>query len=56
MNFKSYICMSCGWVYHESDGLPEEGLAAGTRWEDIPADWQCPHCGDKKSDFNIVEF
>ncbi|MET3913490.1 rubredoxin [Variovorax sp. OAS795] len=56
MDFKSYICLSCGWVYHENDGLPEEGIAAGTRWENIPDDWRCPHCGDKKSDFNVVEF
>ncbi len=56
MDFKSYICMSCGWVYHERDGLPEEGIPAGTRWTDIPDDWQCPHCDVKKADFNVVEF
>jgi rubredoxin len=56
MNFKSYICMSCGWVYHEQDGLPEEGIAPGTRWQDIPEDWKCPHCDVRKADFNVVEF
>ena len=33
---KSYMCVICGFVYDEADGLPEEGIAAGTRWEDVP--------------------
>ena len=35
-------CMVCGWVYDEARGAPEEGIPAGTRWEDIPGDWTCP--------------
>ncbi|QIL88519.1 rubredoxin--NAD(+) reductase [Microbulbifer sp. SH-1] len=47
-------CMVCGWVYDESRGAPEEGIPAGTRWEDIPDDWTCPECGVGKEDFDMV--
>ncbi|MCA0901818.1 FAD-dependent oxidoreductase [Microbulbifer agarilyticus] len=47
-------CMVCGWIYDESKGAPEEGIAPGTRWEDIPDDWTCPECGVGKEDFDMV--
>jgi rubredoxin len=53
---KTYQCIVCGFIYDESAGLPGEGIAAGTRWEDIPADWSCPDCGVAKSDFEMVEI
>jgi rubredoxin len=28
----------CGWIYDEALGVPEEGIAPGTAWEDIPED------------------
>ena len=46
-----WMCGPCGWVYDEAVGLPDEGIAAGTRFEDIPADWVCPDCGVGKADF-----
>jgi rubredoxin len=49
-------CIVCGFVYDESAGLPDEGIAAGTRWADIPDDWACPDCGVAKSDFEMVEL
>ena len=45
--------MICGFIYDEA-GLPEEGIAPGTRWEDIPDDWQCPECGVGKDDFEMM--
>ncbi len=54
-NYKKYKCNTCGWIYDEAKGLPEEGIAAGTRWEDVPEDWVCPDCGMGKSDFEMVE-
>ena len=36
---KMYICIICGWVYDEKEGWPEEGIAPGTKWEDVPDDW-----------------
>ena len=52
---KKYQCIVCGWVYDEALGCPEEGIVAGTRWEDIPEDWTCPECGVGKADFEMIE-
>ncbi len=54
-NFKMFRCIVCGFEYSEADGLPDEGIAAGTRWADIPDDWCCPDCGAAKQDFEMVE-
>ncbi|WP_233470975.1 rubredoxin [Paraburkholderia caribensis] len=55
-DFKQWVCVICGWVYDEAAGLPEEGIAAGTRWSDVPEDWRCPLCDVGKEDFALVEF
>jgi rubredoxin len=55
IDMKQWQCVVCGFVYDEAKGLPEEGIVAGTRWEDIPADWACPDCGVAKADFEMVE-
>jgi rubredoxin len=49
------MCIICGWVYEEELGAPEEGLAPGTRWEDVPEFWVCPDCGAGKEDFEMIE-
>jgi rubredoxin len=54
--YKTWVCAVCGFVYNERDGAPEEGLAAGTRWADVPDDWICPDCGAVKSDFQMIEI
>lgn len=51
---KVWVCILCGFIYEEAAGMPEEGIAAGTRWEDVPADWVCPDCSVGKSDFEMV--
>jgi rubredoxin-NAD+ reductase len=48
-------CIVCGWIYDEAKGWPEDGIAPGTRWEDIPEDWVCPDCGVGKEDFVMVD-
>ena len=53
--FRTWICVVCGFVYDEENGLPEEGIEAGTRWEDIPLNWVCPDCGAGKEDFEMVQ-
>jgi rubredoxin-NAD+ reductase len=50
-----YICNICGYIYDEQLGCEEDGLAPGTKWEDIPDDWYCPDCGVTKSDFTLLE-
>jgi len=51
---RTWECIVCGYVYNEAEGDPEHGIKAGTRWEDIPADWACPECGVAKADFEMV--
>ncbi|MDI9509810.1 MAG: rubredoxin [Clostridiales bacterium] len=48
-----YVCTVCGYVYDEALGIPNQGIAAGTSWGDIPHDWLCPLCGATKSEFII---
>ena len=54
-DYSVWECLVCGWQYDESLGLPEDNIAPGTRWEDIPEDWLCPDCGVGKQDFEMVE-
>lgn len=54
--FRSWMCLVCGFVYDEAAGLPDEGIAPGTRWEDIPMNWTCPECGARKEDFEMVQI
>ena len=49
--FCLYICKACGLIYDERKGDEDSGLAAGTRFADIPEDWACPLCGVTKADF-----
>ncbi|WP_372867806.1 rubredoxin [Pseudomonas sp.] len=34
---------------------PDEGIAAGTPWSEVPDDWLCPDCGVGKADFEMQE-
>ena len=47
-----YVCDVCGYVYDEATGDPDAGIAAGTKWEDIPEDFTCPLCGVGKDQFS----
>ncbi len=40
---KKYVC-PCGYVYDPALGDPDNGVAPGTPWEDVPEDWVCPVC------------
>ncbi len=51
--WQQYICHACGYIYDEAVGDADGGLAAGTRYADIPDDWACPLCGVTKSDFEL---
>lgn len=52
---KKWECVVCGFIYDEAQGMPDDGVAAGTPWDQIPDDWECPDCGVGKSDFEMVE-
>jgi rubredoxin len=46
-----YVCSVCGYVYDPEQGDPDNGVAPGTKFEDVPDDWECPVCGASKDDF-----
>ena len=54
--YKSWMCLICGYIYSEEAGSPDEGIAPGTRWEDVPVNWTCPECGARKDDFEMVQI
>jgi len=39
---EKYVCAVCGYVF---------GIAPGTPFEKLPADWVCPVCGAGKEMF-----
>jgi Rubredoxin len=51
---QKYVCDPCGYTYDPETGDPENGIAPGTAFEDIPDDWVCPICGVDKSLFSPV--
>lgn len=53
-DFRRWVCDACGYIYDEAKGDPDSGLAPGTRYEQIPEDWQCPLCGLRKSDLRVL--
>lgn len=48
---KKYTCSLCGYVYDEAAGDPDNGIAPGTKFADLPDTWVCPLCGASKADF-----
>lgn len=41
---KEYRCAICNFVYNEAEGIPDQDIAPGTKFEDLPEDWVCPIC------------
>jgi flavin reductase (DIM6/NTAB) family NADH-FMN oxidoreductase RutF/rubredoxin len=54
-NMKKYKCLVCGYVYDPAVGDPDNGVKAGTAFEDLPEDWVCPECGASKEEFEPLE-
>ena len=52
---QKWACSLCDYVYDPELGDPENGVAAGTAWEDLPDDWICPDCGADKDMFEPVD-
>ncbi|MDR1440021.1 MAG: rubredoxin [Clostridiales bacterium] len=46
-----YVCTICGYVYDPAEGDPDNGVAAGTSFDDLPEGWECPLCGVGKDMF-----
>lgn len=56
VEFKTWQCVLCAFVYDEAAGLPEEGIQPGTRWADVPETFGCPDCSARKPDFEMIEL
>ncbi len=52
---QKYVCLVCGYVYDPAEGDPDNDIAAGTKFEDIPDDWVCPVCGAGKDEFEETD-
>ena len=52
---KDYLCTVRGYIYEPRLGDPDAGIKAGTAFEDLPEDWECPDCGSEKEDFEELE-
>lgn len=52
---KQMVCSICSYTYDEAKGIPEAGIAPGTKWEELPNDWKCPWCGAGKDAFREKE-
>ena len=50
-----FVCGVCGYVYDPKLGDPDNGVPAGTSFEELPDDWVCPDCGVGKSEFSAQE-
>lgn len=46
-----YVCTICGWEYDEEVGMPDKGIPAGTKFEDLPKEFVCALCGVEKEHF-----
>ncbi|OBY73001.1 rubredoxin-NAD(+) reductase [Acinetobacter gyllenbergii] len=53
---RKWLCIVCGWIYDEAKGWPDDGIAPGTKWEDVPDDWMCPECQVGKADFEMLDI
>ncbi|WP_074042388.1 rubredoxin [Desnuesiella massiliensis] len=52
---KKYVCVECGYIYDPEIGDVQNGIEAGTSFEDLPEDWLCPICGETKDVFEVLE-
>jgi len=50
-----YVCQVCGFIYDPEVGDPDNGVAPGTPFEELPEDWDCPVCGASKDMFEPAE-
>lgn len=48
---KKYVCVVCGYIYDPVVGDPDNDVAPGTAWKEVPEDWLCPLCGVGKDEF-----
>jgi rubredoxin len=52
---EKFKCTVCGYIYDPEEGDPSAGIASGTHFNDLPADYICPVCGAGKDEFVLFE-
>ena len=53
---KQFECGPCGYIYDPAEGDPENNIEIGTKFEDLPDDWECPQCGADKEYFEKLQL
>lgn len=54
-HMEKYECFVCGYIYDPDKGDPDNDIAPGTSFEDLPDDWVCPECGVGKDQFGPAD-
>ncbi|HBF87136.1 MAG TPA: rubredoxin [Bacteroidales bacterium] len=52
---KKHKCVVCGYVYDPEVGDSSGNIKAGTSFESIHDEWECPICGATKDEFDEEE-
>jgi rubredoxin len=52
---EKYRCMICGYIYDPEKGDINNGVSAGTSFEELSDNWMCPVCGVDKYQFEKIE-
>ncbi len=50
-----FKCGICGYVYDPEEGDPENGIAPGVPFDELPDTYICPVCGAGKEEFYPVD-
>jgi len=53
-DYRKCQCTTCGEIYDEALGSPDDGIPPGTRCEDLGDDWLCLNCGAGKDAYVLV--
>lgn len=48
-------CRVCGYIYDPANGDSDNGVNAGTAFENLPEDWVCPSCGANTDLFDKLD-
>ena len=51
----SMLCTVCQWVYDPAQGEPNQDVASGTAWSEVPDYFLCPECGLGKDVFEEIK-
>lgn len=52
---QKFKCNACGYVYDPRLGDEKGRIPPDTAFEDLPAEWRCPQCGAKPTQFRRDE-